>query len=167
MSFKIRTVLTVIFAVLSLLVTLTIGSIFSQKSFGAVETEIGHSLTGTASQASDKLDRFMAARAGELDLLGRMASIEDGFRPDEIQMLLDQLQDSFPSFSWVGFMDPKGKVLAATDGILLGKIYLSDLCIRKGSRVSSLEMCIMQYFSPSCYQIQRESRCNLSISVFR
>lgn len=64
MSFKIRTVLTVIFAVLSLLVTLTIGSIFSQKSFGAVETEIGHSLTGTASQASDKLDRFMAARAG-------------------------------------------------------------------------------------------------------
>ncbi|MGO4729536.1 sensor domain-containing diguanylate cyclase [Paenibacillus sp. 2KB_22] len=121
MSFKIRTVLTVIFAVLSLLVTLTIGSIFSQKSFVAVETEIGHSLTGTASQASDKLDRFMSARAGELDLLGRMASLEDGFQPDEIQMLLDQLQDSFPSFSWVGFMNPKGKVLAATDGILLGE----------------------------------------------
>ncbi|MBT2282859.1 diguanylate cyclase [Paenibacillus polymyxa] len=121
MSFKIRTVLTVIFAVLSLLVTLTIGSIFSQKSFVAVETEIGHSLTATASQASDKLDRFMSARAGELDLLGRMASLEDGFQPDEIQMLLDQLQDSFPSFSWVGFMDPKGNVLAATDGILLGE----------------------------------------------
>ncbi|MEK4273804.1 sensor domain-containing diguanylate cyclase [Paenibacillus sp. FSL R7-0026] len=121
MSFKIRTVLTVIFAVLSLLVTLTIGSIFSQKSFVAVETEIGHSLTGTASQASDKLDRFMSARAGELDLLGRMVSLEDGFQPDEIQMLLDQLQDSFPSFSWVGFMNPKGKVLAATDGILLGE----------------------------------------------
>ncbi|PQP81134.1 diguanylate cyclase [Paenibacillus sp. PCH8] len=121
MSFKLRTVLTVIFAVLSLLVTATIGYVYSQKSFDAVETEVGHSLTATASQASDKLDRFMSARMGELDLLGRMAALEDSFKPDNIQMLLDQLQDSFPSFSWVGFMDPNGKVLAATDGILLGE----------------------------------------------
>ncbi|UOK65912.1 hypothetical protein MT997_17740 [Paenibacillus sp. OVF10] len=109
MSFKIRTVLTVIFAVLSLLVTLTIGSIFSQKSFVAVETEIGHSLTGTASQASDKLDRFMSARAGELDLLGQMASLEDEFQPDEIQMLLDQLQDSFPHSHGLDSWTPKEK----------------------------------------------------------
>ncbi|MCM3172558.1 diguanylate cyclase [Paenibacillus sp. MER 99-2] len=121
MSFKLRTVLTAIFATLSLLVSLTIGYIFSQKSFLAVETEIGHSLMGTASQASDKLDRFMWSRSGELDLLGRMAALEDRFEPSEIQMLLDQLQDSFPSYSWVGYMNPKGKVLAATDGILLGE----------------------------------------------
>ncbi|WP_342555765.1 diguanylate cyclase [Paenibacillus sp. FSL R7-0652] len=121
MSFKLRTVLTVIFAVLSLLVILTIGSLFSQKSFDAVETEIGHSLESTAAQAADKLDRFMYARSGEMDLLGSMASLNDQFKPADIQILLDQLQNSFPSFSWVGFIDPKGKVLAATDGILLGK----------------------------------------------
>lgn len=121
MSFKLRTVLTVIFSVLSLLVILTIGSLFSQKSFDAVETEIGHSLESTAAQAADKLDRFMYARSGEMDLLGSMASLNDQFKPADIQILLDQLQNSFPSFSWVGFMDPKGKVLAATDGILLGK----------------------------------------------
>ncbi|MCG7376628.1 diguanylate cyclase [Paenibacillus sp. ACRSA] len=121
MSFKLRTVLTAIFATLSLLVSLTIGYIFSQKSFLAVETEIGHSLMGTASQASDKLDRFMWSRSGELDLLGRMAALENRFEPAEIQMLLDQLQDSFPSYSWVGYMNPEGKVLAATDGILLGE----------------------------------------------
>jgi diguanylate cyclase (GGDEF)-like protein len=121
MSFKLRTVLTVIFSVLSLLVILTIGSLFSQKSFDAVETEIGHSLESTAAQAADKLDRFMYARSGEMDLLGSMASLNDQFKPADIQILLDQLQNSFPSFSWVGFIDPKGKVLAATDGILLGK----------------------------------------------
>ncbi|MFS0869459.1 diguanylate cyclase domain-containing protein [Paenibacillus xylanilyticus] len=121
MSYKLRTILTMTFAVLSLLVTLTIGYIFSQKSAVAVETEIGHSLTSTASQTADQLDRFMWARSGELDLLGQMAALEDRFDPSEIQMLLNQLQNSFPSFSWVGFMDSKGKVLASTDGILRGE----------------------------------------------
>ncbi|WP_240342880.1 GGDEF domain-containing protein [Paenibacillus sp. ALJ109b] len=121
MSFKLKTVLTMTFAVLSLLVTLTIGYILSQKSSIAVETEIGHSLISTASQTSDKLDRFMWSRSGELDLLGRMIALEDRFEPAEMQMLLNQLQDSFPTFSWVGFMNPKGKVLASTDGILRGE----------------------------------------------
>lgn len=121
MSFKLRTVLAMTFAVLSLLVTLTFGYILSQKSSVAVEREIGHSLTSTASQTSDKLDRYMWSRSGELDLLGRMTALEDDFQPADIQMLLDQLQDSFPSFSWVGFIDPKGKVLAATNGILRGE----------------------------------------------
>ncbi|MDM5278081.1 diguanylate cyclase [Paenibacillus silvae] len=121
MSFKLRTVLTVIFAALSLLVIVTIGSIFSKKSFVAVETEIGHSLEGTAAQAADKLDRFMYSRSGEMNLLGNMSSLNDKFNPADIQILLDQLQNSFPTFSWVGYMDPKGNVLAATDGVLLGK----------------------------------------------
>lgn len=121
MSFKLRTLLTVIFAGLSLFVILTIGYVFSQRSFDAVETEIGHSLEGTALQTADKLDRFMYSRSGEMDLLGNMASVNDQFNSVDIQKLLDQLQNSFPSFSWVGFMDPKGKVLAATDGILLGE----------------------------------------------
>ncbi|HBU81837.1 MAG TPA: GGDEF domain-containing protein [Paenibacillus sp.] len=120
MSFKLKTVLTMTFAVLSLLVTLTIGYILSQKSSIAIETEIGHSLTSTASQTSDKLDRFMWSRSGELDLLGRMIALEDRFQPAEVQLLLNQLQDSFPTFSWVGFMNPKGNVLASTDGILRG-----------------------------------------------
>ncbi|PYE50198.1 diguanylate cyclase [Paenibacillus barcinonensis] len=121
MSFKLRTVLTVIFAALSLLVIITIGSIYSKKSFVAIETEIGHSLEGTAAQATDKLDRFMYARSGELHLLGNMSSLNDEFNPVNIQIMLDQLQVSFPTFSWVGYMDPKGNVLAATDGVLLGK----------------------------------------------
>ncbi|MCK6073738.1 sensor domain-containing diguanylate cyclase [Paenibacillus silvae] len=121
MSFKLRTVLTVIFATLSLLVIVTIGSIFSKKSFVAVETEIGHSLEGTAAQAADKLDRFMYARSGEMNLLGDMSSLKDKFNAVDIQILLDQMQNSFPTFSWIGYMDPKGNVLAATDAVLLGK----------------------------------------------
>ncbi|MGC5771769.1 GGDEF domain-containing protein [Paenibacillus pabuli] len=121
MSFKLKTVLTMTFGVLSLLVTLTFGYILSQKSAVAVETEIGHSLTSTASQTSDKLDRFMWTRSGELELLGQMIALEDRFEPAEMQMLLNQLQDSFPTFSWVGFMNPKGKVLASTGGILRGE----------------------------------------------
>lgn len=134
MSYKLRTVLTVIFALLSLFVILIIGYVFSQRSFDAVETEIGHSLEGTAIQTADKLDRFMYSRSGEMDLLGNMASLNDRFNPADIQIMLDQLQNSFPSFSWVGFMDPKGKVLAATDGILSGEDLSERPVYREGIR---------------------------------
>lgn len=42
-------------------------------------------------------------------------------RHDFRKLLLNQLQDSFPTFSWVGFMNLKGNVLASTDGILRGE----------------------------------------------
>lgn len=167
MSFKLRTVLTVIFATLSLLVIVTIGSIFSKKSFVAVETEIGHSLEGTAAQAADKLDRFMYARSGEMNLLGDMSSLKDKFNAVDIQILLDQMQNSFPTFSWIGYMDPKGNVLAATDAVLLGKNLSERPVFQEGIKGKFIGTYIMQCCWRNCCRIHRESRCNLWISAFR
>lgn len=118
---KIRTFLALIFVAFVILLSATLGSLMSQRSTAAIEQEIGVSLAGTAYQMSDKMDNFMWSRASEVKLLTELDPLKDISDPKAIQVLLDQLQSSFTSFSWIGFMNTEGEVLAATDGILVGK----------------------------------------------
>lgn len=121
MSVKLRTGLIVTFIALSLLLSFALSTTINYYSAKSIKNEIGESLAGTAYQTADKLDNFMWSRSGELELLGSLPVFENNQHVDNIQAMLDQLQSRFPSFSWIGYTDTKGKVLAATDGILLGK----------------------------------------------
>ena len=118
---KIRTFLALIFAAFVILLSATFGLLLSGRSTQAIEKEIGVSLAGTAYQLSDKLDNFMWSRSGEVRLLTELDPLKQPADPEKAQSLLNQLQSNFPSFSWIGFMDAKGKVLAGTNGILVGK----------------------------------------------
>ncbi|CAM4003975.1 diguanylate cyclase domain-containing protein [Saccharibacillus endophyticus] len=117
---KIRTFLALIFVAFVILLSATLGSLMSQRSTAAIEQEIGDSLAGTAYQMSDKMDNFMWSRASEVKLLTELDPLKDTSDPAAIQVLLDQLQSSFSSFSWIGFTNAEGEVLAATNGILVG-----------------------------------------------
>lgn len=89
------------------------------RSSEQVRSEIGGNLAEVTRQVADKLDRDMWARASEVALLATLAEQ----RPDDpaaVQTALDRLKTSIPLFSWIGYTDAQGKVLAATDGILLG-----------------------------------------------
>lgn len=117
---KIRTLLILTFTSFVILLTAIIGSLLSNRSTVNLQNEIGQSLSSIAYQMSDKLDSFMWSRAGEVEILASMMEMEQNLDVAETQELLNQLKASFPSFSWVGFMDDHGEVLAATDGILVG-----------------------------------------------
>ncbi|WP_241669353.1 sensor domain-containing diguanylate cyclase [Paenibacillus sp. CFBP13512] len=121
MSVKLRTALIVTFIALSLLLSFTLSTTINYYSSQSIKNEIGESLAGTAYQTADKLDNFMWSRSGEVELLGSLPVFENNQNVENIQQMLDQLKSHFPSFSWIGYTDTKGKVLAATDGILLGK----------------------------------------------
>lgn len=120
-SVKLRTALIVTFIALSLLLSFTLSTTINYYSSQSIKNEIGESLAGTAYQTADKLDNFMWSRSGEVELLGSLPVFENNQNVENIQQMLDQLKSHFPSFSWIGYTDIKGKVLAATDGILLGK----------------------------------------------
>lgn len=120
-SVKLRTALIVTFIALSLLLSFTLSTTINYYSSQSIKNEIGESLAGTAYQTADKLDNFMWSRSGEVELLGSLPVFENNQNVENIQQMLDQLKSHFPSFSWIGYTDTKGKVLAATDGILLGK----------------------------------------------
>ncbi|WP_413305669.1 diguanylate cyclase [Bacillus sp. 1P10SD] len=118
MNLKLRTYMAVMFAIginaLAAILSLTIGHQACEK----VEKEIGNSLSATAYQMADKLDFFMWSRSGEIDIVSQLKDIQQPNDKEKVQQLLDQLQVSFPAFSWVGLTDAKGKVVASTKGIL-------------------------------------------------
>lgn len=121
MSFRLKTVLIMTFVIVSLLLTTSLSWVLNKKSADTVRTEVGQSLMGMANHMADKLDNFMWSRSGEVDLLGNLVASQGKPDPDQVRSMINQLQTSFPSFSWVGFTDPQGKVLAATGRILEGK----------------------------------------------
>ncbi len=121
MRFKLRTGLVFIFILLSLVLSIVLGWVLNRYAANSVTEEIGQSLSSTAYDTADKLDSFMWTRSGEMDMLARLPLLLDSIDTEDMHEILDQLQTSFPSFSWIGYMDTKGKVMASTDNILLGQ----------------------------------------------
>ncbi|MDI4644542.1 PDC sensor domain-containing protein [Cohnella hashimotonis] len=70
---------------------------------------------------AEKLDHYMWSRAGEINVVGTLDVINNPSDPVAIQRVLESLQTHIPSFTWVGFTDSKGNVIASTGGILKGK----------------------------------------------
>jgi diguanylate cyclase (GGDEF)-like protein len=118
LNIKLRTYMALMFAIgiiaLAAILSYTIGHQASDK----IEKEIGNTLSSTAYQMADKLDFFMWSRAGEIDIVSQLKDIQEPTDKEKVHQLLDQLQVSFPAFSWVGLTDAKGKVMASTKGIL-------------------------------------------------
>ncbi|AFH63680.2 diguanylate cyclase domain-containing protein [Paenibacillus caseinilyticus] len=129
---KLRTLLILTITGIVILLTSLLGVLFTRHSTNEIKKEIGHSLAGTAYQMSDKLDNFMWSRAGEMEILTTLDIFKQGGDIPGVQAALDQLQTSFPSFSWVGFMNTEGQVLAATDGILVGTNIASRPVFKEG-----------------------------------
>lgn len=110
----------ILFAVLIILLTVIISLTIGWQSSDNMKAEIGNSLGETAYQMADRLDQYMWARVGEITVLSQIETLN---RPDNvanIETLLNGLKKSIPSFSWIGLTDINGKVLAGTDGILVG-----------------------------------------------
>ncbi|GKV70147.1 diguanylate cyclase [Sporosarcina sp. NCCP-2716] len=117
---RLRTRLSLIFAIFSFLAIVSLSLLIGQRSIHQVEAEIGGSLGETAYLMADKLDHFMWSRYGESRLLANLNELQHPEEPERISTLVNQLHDTFPSFSWIGYTDPAGTVLASTDDILKG-----------------------------------------------
>ncbi|WP_442596489.1 sensor domain-containing diguanylate cyclase [Neobacillus sp. D3-1R] len=121
MNIKLRTYFAAIFAIVIFGLTIVLSFSIGKQSSEKVKNEIGHALSTTAYQMADKLDFFMWSRSAEMDILSQLKDIQNPSDQQHVQNLLNQLQKSFPSFSWVGLTDANGKVLVATNDILKGE----------------------------------------------
>ncbi len=120
MSFSLRTYFATIMALLIIVLTLLLSLGINFKTSEKFAEAIGNSLSGIAYQTADRLDDFMWSRSGEIEVLSQLEVLQDLQKPLAIQRLLEDLKYNFPSFSWVGLTEVDGKVVAATDGILVG-----------------------------------------------
>ena len=120
-SKSLRTQFAFTFAILMALLSMILSSLIGLRSSKEVKSEIGSSLSETATQMSGKMDQYMWGRAGEIEVLKDLDAFKNPDDLEEIEYILNLLKTTFPSFSWVGFTDPKGVVQVGTDGILTGR----------------------------------------------
>ncbi|USB32349.1 diguanylate cyclase [Paenibacillus sp. YPG26] len=120
MSFRLRTIFTIVLSSLIVVLTTVLSVVIGRESSREIEGTIGSSLAEVSYQMAEKLDYFMWSRAGEVQMLSKLDTFREAKSPSDMRRLLDELKKSFPVFTWAGFTDPQGKVLASTDGILTG-----------------------------------------------
>lgn len=103
------------------LMGLALGSAVGMVAGDQVKRDLGQELAELAFHMSDKLDRGMWARQGEVALLAENQAIRTPTDPTEARRLLNRQQANVPLFSWIGLLAPDGHVVAATGGILEGQ----------------------------------------------
>lgn len=119
-STSLRTRFAVAFALSVMAASALLSAVIGNRSSAEVRGEIGRSLAEVAYHMADKLDRGMWARSGEVAVLATIVSLAGPDHLAAIRNALDELHKAVPIFSWIGFSDPQGKVLASTGGILTG-----------------------------------------------
>jgi diguanylate cyclase (GGDEF)-like protein len=79
-------------------------------------------LAAVASITAERLDRYMAIRQQEVHLFSKLELLQGLWQGDHaaLRKALEQLQNSFTDFAWIGFAKPDGTVVAATKGMLEG-----------------------------------------------
>lgn len=131
-QWRLRTIIALTAAGLVVGVSLLLATLVETRSRERLEWGIGGALGEAAKQMADKLDEAMWARSSEIAMLAHygIASVLDD--PSAIQRLLDTFKATFPTVSWIGLVDPKGRVIAASDGILAGMDISSRPVYRNG-----------------------------------
>lgn len=115
------TYLALIFSAISILLTLVLVEIIGVSATAQIKSNIGNSLAELALQTSDKLDRGMFERYREVRLLAqRRDLIASGTPIDDKRRILDERQETFAYYAWIGMTDMHGKVVVATHKMLEG-----------------------------------------------
>ena len=102
--------------------TLSIGTI----AFRYVETRMvataGETLAHTAAEVSDKLDRFLIERHGDVLMMARTFSVQPQNREFQSAYIAG-VKIAYSDYIWIGATDAQGKIVVATDSSTVGRDY--------------------------------------------
>jgi len=105
---------------LVLVVTAVLSITASASLSRSLRAKVGLQLAHGARQAADRFDQFLGSRRMEIQYLAGLQSAF-GLEDDRFARIsLDRLQEAIPMFSWIGYADMQGRVLASTGGIFQG-----------------------------------------------
>ena len=105
--------------------TLSIGTI----AFRYIETRMvataGETLAQTAAEVSDKLDRFLFERHGDVLMMARTFSVQS-YNQEFQSAYVAGLRAAYPDYIWIGATDERGKIVVATDPATVGRDYSAE-----------------------------------------
>ena len=130
----VRTQIAAAMAVMSILVVGTLAVGAALVSYDDTSALVNRSLAGIASSTAGRLDRYMAVRQQEMNLFSKLQPLQRLWQTDpaELRHALEQLQNSFSDFAWIGFADTDGKVVASTGGLLQGGSVVARPWFKEG-----------------------------------
>jgi diguanylate cyclase (GGDEF)-like protein/PAS domain S-box-containing protein len=118
---SIATSLALWFALSSILLTVLVSQVIERATTASLHAQIGEKLADLAYQTTDKLDQGMFERYREAQLMASRNSFTDPRSPLAVrQALIDQTQDSYKYYAWIGITDTTGRVIVATKHVLAG-----------------------------------------------
>lgn len=93
-----------------------------------LERQLGAAFENHASQVADKLDRALYERYRALQFTASLPALRQAASTAaERHTILEALHDASPDYAWVGFADPAGTILAASQNLFTGeKLNESD-----------------------------------------
>lgn len=119
------TVRTQITAAVAAMAMLLVGALAASAAFVSYHNTsalVNMRLASVATTTAERLDRYMAVRQEEVTLFSRLEPLKQLWQdnPAALRASLEQLQNSFADFAWIGFARPDGTVIASTGGLLQG-----------------------------------------------
>ena len=130
----VRTQIAAAVAAMSVVLVGTLAAGAALISYSNTAALVESSLAGIASDASGRLDRFMATRQQEMKLFAELQPLQTLWQGDPASCAARSSDSSrpFSEFAWIGFADVDGKVVASTGGLLQGKSVAARPWFKQG-----------------------------------
>ena len=116
-----RNRLLIVFAGMALILGLCITLYIGYKASAQMTQSSGQTLYATAKNISNTLANSLTEREREMVLLSESPFfIDTDFKNPKLQLKLDQVQQSYKYYAWLGIANPSGKVEVAANKLLEG-----------------------------------------------
>lgn len=123
-----RTSVCLLIAVLAI----AVAEMWVLRASAQLRQDAGVLMLQTARDMADRLSHEMAARVREVQLLSRIELLRDATDTEAVRAALERLRSSLPAYAWIGVTDADGKVIAATDNVLVGESIGTRPVFRNG-----------------------------------
>jgi PAS domain S-box-containing protein len=120
--YSLRARIAVIIASLTLTLSVVLTIIIGQISGEQLERNLGQNLAQLSSVMIGQLDRTMFERWREIrNIASEPSFFSSQDNAGSVRAQLNQLRETYNYYTWIGWVDPAGKVVAGTDGLLEGQ----------------------------------------------
>lgn len=106
-----------VFLTIGLTMVLVLGLVYHFSETYA-SREAGLRLQQLSWQMRDALNRVMSTAARDVSMLASLDQVRGAHTPGSARVVLDNLQNTFPDYAWIGIAGLDGKVFAASRGLL-------------------------------------------------
>ena len=118
---SLRTVLAASFGALGLIATLASSLAVGRIADRRIRADIGAEFAAAAERVADLLDRGLFERLRDVQVAASLDAMTDReAAPAARQAMLRRLQETYPDYAILFFIDPDGRVQATSSGILIG-----------------------------------------------